>query len=198
MKNDIGVWIYRSILSNYRTWHNDWGVWPQAHYVSISCVTIYVGWRRFRMSGASNQHDSTEHSFSLAFPPFISNVPFAPPDTSLLLSNAHRMPIDFAAALDQALNSLDDVIGSPVLEEQETEFEVGDGPGDKGKKRNVCEEYQKSFDRPFDLRRHQRVHTGERPFPCDHPGCSRAFVQVCSFSLIFCCNRIYSLPTSSI
>jgi len=93
------------------------------------------------------------------------------------------MPIDFAAALDQALNSLDDVTGSPVLEEQGTDFEVGDGVGDKGRKRNVCEECQKSFDRPFDLRRHQRVHTGERPFPCHHPGCSRAFVQPSALSV---------------
>lgn len=40
---------------------------------------------------------------------------------------------------------------------------------------NVCEFCSKSFEKPSQLLRHKRIHTGERPFKCEL--CSRAFNQ---------------------
>ncbi|PIA16978.1 hypothetical protein COEREDRAFT_25498, partial [Coemansia reversa NRRL 1564] len=38
-----------------------------------------------------------------------------------------------------------------------------------------CEYCRKRFSRPSSLASHIYTHTGERPFACDFPGCSKRF-----------------------
>jgi hypothetical protein len=53
-------------------------------------------------------------------------------------------------------------------------------PGSKPKEKpHVCGECGRGFTKRSDLRRHGKKHTGEKPFPCDVPGCGAAFIQVC-------------------
>ncbi|KZV71670.1 hypothetical protein PENSPDRAFT_577401 [Peniophora sp. CONT] len=49
----------------------------------------------------------------------------------------------------------------------------------KKRERNnpVCETCGKKFTRKSDLERHERIHTGDRPFPCPHVDCGKSFIQ---------------------
>lgn len=40
-----------------------------------------------------------------------------------------------------------------------------------------CRFCKRAFPREKSLQAHQRIHTGERPYRCTHPGCHKSFVQ---------------------
>lgn len=40
-----------------------------------------------------------------------------------------------------------------------------------------CRFCKRAFPREKSLQAHQRIHTGERPYRCNHPGCHKSFVQ---------------------
>ncbi|KAL4246368.1 hypothetical protein ABKN59_008212 [Abortiporus biennis] len=44
-----------------------------------------------------------------------------------------------------------------------------------GRKKYLCEECGKTFDRPSSLRNHINSHTGEQPFLCPYPHCGKRF-----------------------
>jgi uncharacterized Zn-finger protein len=46
-----------------------------------------------------------------------------------------------------------------------------------------CPECNKPFVSKQNLKEHHYIHTGEKPFPCDEPGCSKRFRQVSQLSI---------------
>ena len=46
-----------------------------------------------------------------------------------------------------------------------------------------CPECKKHFVSKQNLKEHHFIHTGEKPFPCDEPGCSKCFRQLSQLSI---------------
>lgn len=47
----------------------------------------------------------------------------------------------------------------------------------------ICEICSKHFVSKQNLKEHNFIHTGEKPFPCDEPGCCKRFRQVSQLSI---------------
>ncbi|KAJ2418564.1 hypothetical protein IWW41_006306, partial [Coemansia sp. RSA 2522] len=54
-------------------------------------------------------------------------------------------------------------------------FTVQYSEKEKRERKYECEHCKKRFSRPSSLTSHVYTHTGERPFACDHPGCTKRF-----------------------
>lgn len=64
---------------------------------------------------------------------------------------------------------------------EDTQNGVFKHEGKPKEKPHVCGECGRAFNKRSDLRRHDKKHTGEKPFPCGVPGCDAAFIQVRPF-----------------
>lgn len=63
--------------------------------------------------------------------------------------------------------------GRPKLEEISSLIQEGA----QSKSPIRCRFCKRAFPREKSLQAHQRIHTGERPYRCNHPGCHKSFVQ---------------------
>ncbi|XP_038218633.1 zinc finger protein SNAI1-like [Zerene cesonia] len=61
--------------------------------------------------------------------------------------------------------------------EKDKEFDAIKDNEERRRPSHVCSYCGKSFDRPWVLKGHLRLHTGERPFPCPYPHCGRTFAD---------------------
>lgn len=108
--------------------------------------------------------DELDELVDEAFPPAASNTSRAKIRPA---PDAHEAGSDGAPELDDATL---------------TALALSVGGSAKKALTHACDHCGKLFGRKSDLTRHRRTHTGERPFPCDAPGCGKAFIQVKSNS----------------
>jgi hypothetical protein len=104
------------------------------------------------------------------------------PSSARAASTADDQDSDFISAPPTGASAVHPYSSLPTFtateDIQNGVFKHEDKPKEKP---HVCGECGRAFNKRSDLRRHDKKHTGEKPFPCGVPGCDAAFIQVRPF-----------------
>lgn len=119
-----------------------------------------------RLLHSSSTADSFDHSASDFITPYGSSKQLSPNPQSF---NDITDILAHLSAQYDAASVPEDVYHNDT---QDSAKEDGD------EKVYPCEKCSKLFARRSDLVRHRRIHTGEKPYTCNYPGCTKAFIQV--------------------
>jgi len=104
-----------------------------------------------------------------------SPSPTPPPDARVVDDQDPDF-VDGASTSTPAVNPYPSLPTFTATEDtQDDVFKPGSKPKEKP---HVCSECGRGFTKKSDLRRHDKKHTGEKPFLCSVPGCGAAFIQV--------------------
>lgn len=125
-------------------------------------------------AAAHLHHHHIQHSFNSRSSPVIDPILSAFPSVASATSfNAAVAAVTAAAASGHSsVGSLASLIASNASSSS--------SPGNMKKqrpKRFHCPHCQIAFSNQGQLRGHVRIHTGERPFVCDHDGCGKSFTR---------------------
>ncbi|KAJ2497366.1 hypothetical protein GGH96_005175 [Coemansia sp. RSA 1972] len=109
---------------------------------------------------------------NFAYPAF-ADTPVTPQETQLnigafwdgLLNGATGMPGQ--PQQQYPFPALDNAPAAPQVTQRRN--------SETGRARNICRVCLREFTRPSSLITHSRSHTGEKPYPCNYPGCFKRF-----------------------
>ena len=122
--------------------------------------------------------------------PDMASAPASYANSGLIIPGSHPGYYDFASVgVPMPMFVFPEIMPISI---SSTEPSRGQNPGRgqsptrserKPERKHPCKICQKAFKRPSSLRAHYRHHTGEKPFLCEFPGCSRS-VEGNGFSVL--------------
>ena len=107
------------------------------------------------------------------FPPMIPPFPSLPPPAMAPFRANPRFCLKTEPS--SSIEPILDVGGAPEIPDKLAE--LNESSKKSRPKKFQCPHCQVSFSNNGQLKGHIRIHTGERPFVCDHPNCSKTFTR---------------------